>query len=69
MTGQRYIPKGNTEADIEDSVEVARLAMELAYELVMKKGVWASIGEVLTIAAPYAQIIEMRLWEQRQQSQ
>ena len=72
MTNTNRIPTGNTQADVDEAVMTTRIAMDLALELIRDRfsgNVCGTISDSLKAAAPYAQMIELRLWELRQQQQ
>lgn len=72
MTMNQHIPAGNTTDDLEEAVKSASLAIDLACQVIKDlhpHGVGGTLIENLAMVAPYAQMIELRLWELRQQRQ
>lgn len=68
----QHIPAGNTNEDFEEAVKSARLAIDLACQVINDRhphGIGGTLIEHLAMVAPYAQMIELRLWELRQQRQ
>ena len=70
MTGQRYIPKGNTAEDIDEAVAFASLCNRLAMRIVDgNHHMYESCFESHTVAAAIAPIIAKSLLDRRQQNQ
>lgn len=72
MTMNQHAPAGNTNEDLEEAVKSARLAIDLAFQVINGRhphGFGSTLIEQLAMVAPYAQMIELRLWELRQQRQ
>lgn len=63
MTSKQYIPSGCTLLDIEESEDFARFCRDRAMALITEVGPGCSLSELLALAAPYAQIISLCLWE------